>query len=52
MGCGSEVPAFGRSTDDDDDDDVSVPINLSINLGFVPVNGPRETNFVNVLRIT
>ena len=29
---------------------VSVPINLSINLGFVSVNDPRETYFVDVLR--
>ena len=28
---------------------VSVPINLSIKLGFVYVNGPRETYFVDVL---
>ena len=26
--------------------EVSVPINLSIKLGFVSVNGPRETYFV------
>ena len=26
---------------------VSDPINLSIKLGFVPVNGPRETYFVD-----
>ena len=26
---------------------VSVPINLSIKLGFVFVNGPRETYFVD-----
>ena len=26
---------------------VSVPINISIKLGFVYVNGPRETYFVN-----
>ena len=30
---------------------VSVPINLSIKLGFVPVNGPRESYFVDALRI-
>ena len=29
---------------------VSVPINLSIKLGFVSVNDPRETYFVDVLR--
>ena len=28
---------------------VSVPINLSIKLGFVPANRPRETYFVNAL---
>ena len=31
---------------------VSVPINLSIKLGFVSVNGLRETYFVNALGIT
>ena len=30
---------------------VSVPINLSIKLGFVSVNGPRETYFVDALRM-
>ena len=30
---------------------VSVPINLSIKLGFVSVNVPRETYFVDALRI-
>ena len=30
---------------------VSVPINLSIKLGFVSVNGPRETYFVDAPRI-
>ena len=30
---------------------VSVPINLSIKLGFVSVNGPRETYFVDSPRI-
>ena len=30
---------------------VSVPINLSIKLGFVSVNSHRETYFVNVPRI-
>ena len=29
---------------------VSVPVNLSIKLGFVSVNGPRETYFVDALR--
>ena len=29
---------------------VSVPIILSIKLGFVSVNGPRETYFVDALR--
>ena len=29
---------------------VSVPINISIKLGFVYVNGPGETYFVDVLR--
>ena len=29
---------------------VYVPINLSIKLGFVSVNDPRETYFVKVLR--
>ena len=29
---------------------VSVPINLSIKLGFVSVNGPREDYFVDALR--
>ena len=28
---------------------VSVPIKLSIKLGFVSVDGPRETYFVDVL---
>ena len=28
---------------------VSVPINISIKLGFVSVNGPRETYFVDAL---
>ena len=28
---------------------VSVPINVSIKLGFVSVNGPRESYFVDVL---
>ena len=28
---------------------VSAPINLSIKLGLVSVNGPRETYFVDVL---
>ena len=31
---------------------VSLPINLSIKLGFVSVNGPREIYFVDALRIT
>ena len=31
---------------------VSVPINLSIKLCFVSVNGSRETYFVDALRIT
>ena len=31
---------------------VSVPINLSIKLGFVSVNGPRETYFVDILHIS
>ena len=30
---------------------VSVPVNLSIKLCFVSVNGPRETYFVDELRI-
>ena len=30
--------------------DLSVPINLSIKLDFVCVNGPRETYFVDALR--
>ena len=30
---------------------VSVPINLSIKLGFVSVNGPRETYFVDALHM-
>ena len=30
---------------------VSVPINISIILGFVPVNGPMETYFVNALHM-
>ena len=30
---------------------VSVPINLSIKFGFVSVNCPRETYFVDALRI-
>ena len=30
---------------------VYVPINLSIKLEFVSVNGPRETYFVAVLRV-
>ena len=30
---------------------VSVPVNLSIKLDFVSVNGSRETYFVDVLRI-
>ena len=30
---------------------VSVPINLSIKLGFVSVNGPREIYFVDSLHI-
>ena len=30
---------------------VSVAINLSIKLGFVSANGPRETYFVNTLRM-
>ena len=30
---------------------VSIPINLSINLGFVPVNSTRETYFVDALRM-
>ena len=30
---------------------VSVPINLSIKLGFVTLNGQRETYFVDPLRI-
>ena len=30
---------------------VSVLINLSIKLGFVAVHGPRETYFVDALRI-
>ena len=30
---------------------LSVPINLSIKLGFVSVNGPRETYFVDTLLI-
>ena len=29
---------------------VSVPINIFIKFGFVSVNGPRETYFVDVLR--
>ena len=29
---------------------VSVPINISIKFGFVSVNGPRETYFVDALR--
>ena len=29
---------------------VSVPINISVKLGFVTVNGPRETYFVDPLR--
>ena len=29
---------------------VSVPINLSIKYGFVSVNSPRETSFVDKLR--
>ena len=29
---------------------ISVPINLSIILGFVSVKGPRETYFVDALR--
>ena len=31
--------------------DVDVPINISIKLGLVSVNGPRETYFVDGLRI-
>ena len=31
---------------------VSVPINLSIKFGFVFVNSPRETYFVDTLHIT
>ena len=31
---------------------VSVPINLSIKLGFVSVNGPRETYFVDAIRMS
>ena len=31
---------------------VSVPINLSIKLAFISVNGPRETYFVDRLRIS
>ena len=31
---------------------VSVPINLSIKMGFVSVNDPRETYFVDGLRIS
>ena len=31
---------------------VSVPINLSLKLGFIPVNGLRETYFVDALRIS
>ena len=30
---------------------VSVPVNVSIKLDFVSVNGPRETYFVDALRI-
>ena len=30
---------------------VSVPINVSIKLGFVSVHGHRETYFVDALRI-
>ena len=30
---------------------VSLPINLSIKLGFISVNGPKETYFVDALRI-
>ena len=30
---------------------VSVPINLSIKLSFVSVNGPRETYFVDAIHI-
>ena len=30
---------------------VYVPINLSIKLGFVSANGPRETYFMDALRI-
>ena len=29
---------------------VCVPINISIKSGFVSVNGPRETYFVDVIR--
>ena len=29
---------------------VSVPINLFIKFGFVSINGPRETYFVDALR--
>ena len=31
---------------------VSVPINLSIKLGFASLKGPRETFFVDALRVT
>ena len=31
--------------------DVSVPVNLFIKFGFVSVKGPRETYFVEALRI-